>query len=404
MYSYIARQPILNLNKETVAFELLFRDGESNSYPGISPEKATSKLIVENQLTLGIEEITGDIPAFINFHDDAIIQQAPAFLDPKRIVVEILEDVNISDKLLSACDSLKTKGYTLALDDYDFDPKWDVFLPYVDIIKVDVIEVGLSNISQSLPRLQNEKIEWLAEKVETIEEFEQLKSLGFTLFQGYFFAKPEMLKKKTILSSKQHIFDLMEHAGSAEFDFEAISEIFKRDVGLTYKLLRFINSPGYGPSREITSLKHALIYIGDLELKKFIALLVLADLNEGKPNEIMRSSLIRAKFCELISDIHIKGENPPIGFLAGMLSHIDGVLDQSIAELMDILPIHTEIKQALIEKDNYLANYLKLFMAIEQGDWQNAVALADKLDLKEEEFLNAYQESISWSDTILVNI
>tara|TARA_R110001583_G_scaffold13909_10_gene59009 strand:- start:7576 stop:8793 length:1218 start_codon:yes stop_codon:yes gene_type:complete len=403
LYSYIARQPILNIKQETVAFELLFRDGESNSFPGICPDKATSKIIVDNQFTLGIEEVTGNLPAYINFHADALIHHFPDFLDPKKIVIEILEDVIISDELLNACKLLKEKGYTLALDDFNFDSKWDVFLPFVDIIKVDVLECSMLDISRSLSRLKNYKLTLLAEKVETLQAFEQLKILGFTLFQGYFFAKPEMLKKKNILSSKKHMIDLMRHANSAEFDFDAISEVFSKDLGLTYKLLRFINSPSYGPSKEISSLKHALIYIGNLELKKFIALLVLADLNEGKPHEIIRISLMRAKFCEQISIIKKDSENPPKAFLTGMLSHIDGVLDQSITEVMNILPVHMEIKKALVQKDNYLAKYLALFMTLEQGKWQQAKKISNSIELNEEDYLNAYQESVNWSDEMLSN-
>lgn len=287
------------------------------------------------------------------------------------------------------------------MDDYDFDPKWDIFFPYIDIIKVDVLSLTILQISRSLSRLKNYNFTLLAEKVESQKAFQQLKMLGFTLFQGYFFAKPEMLKKKNILSSKKYILDLMEHINCSEFDFDAISEIFSKDVGLTYKLLRFINSPGYGPSKEICSLKHALIYIGDLELKKFIALLLLADLAEGKPNQIIIISLVRAKFCEKIANIKKVGQNPPTAFLTGMLSHIDGVLDQSIIEVMNILPLHKDIKTALVEKNNDLASYLALSLALEQGLWQEAKQQSAALGIDEKDCLNAYQESIAWSDTML---
>ncbi|MDP7592411.1 MAG: HDOD domain-containing protein [Litorilituus sp.] len=404
MYSYIARQPILNLNQETVAFELLFRDGESNHFPDIDPDKATSKIIVDNQLTLGIDEITGALPAYINFHADALIYHFPDFLDSEKIVIEILEDVPISDELLNACKLLKKKGFTLALDDHDFDPKWDVFLSFVDIIKVDIQDVSLVDITRFLSRIDTSNITLLAEKVETLKQFDQLKMLGFTLFQGYFFAKPEMIKKKNIISTKQYVFELMEHVSCAQFDFDAISEIFSRDLGLTYKLLRFINNPNYGPSKEISSLKHALIYIGALELKKFIALLLLADLNENKPNEIIRLSLVKAKFCELISQINSDIENPPKAFLTGMLSQIDGVLDQDIDTLMEILPIHNDIKDALVQKDNYLAHYLGLSLMLEQGKWLQAVEQGAAIGINEHSYLEAYQKSLNWADNMLIGL
>jgi len=402
VYSYIARQPILNTKQETVAFELLFRDGECNRFPDVHPDKATSKIIVDNQLTLGIEEITGELPGYINFHVDALMHNIPTFLDPKKVVIEILEDVSISDNLLEVCKFLKGKGYTLALDDHDFDEKWDVFLPYIDIVKVDILDADIVELDCFLDKLKRHNVQLLAQKVETLTDFEQLKLVGFTLFQGYFFARPEMVKKKNILTAKQHLLDLMSHVSANEFDFDAISNIFNSDLGLTYKLLRFINNPGYGPSKEISSLKHALIYIGEVELKKFIALLALADLKGNKSDEIIRASLVKAKFCEKIAQINQVSENPPKAFLTGMLSHIDGVLDQNISEVMNILPIHSEIKEALIHKENYLAKYLTLAGILEQGKWQEAKAIAKTIGVEEIEYLEAYQESISWSDAMLV--
>mgnify|MGYP000498261724 FL=1 len=156
-------------------------------------------------------------------------------------------------------------------------------------------------ISRLVRSLNHTKITLLAEKVETAKQFEQTRLLGFSLFQGYFFARPEMLKQKKVTSAKQKILALIGHANDEQLDFDTMGNIFSSDPGLTYKLLRFINNPCYGRSQEITSLKHALIYIGDIELKKFIALLALADLNQNKPSEIIRLSLIRAKFCEHIS-------------------------------------------------------------------------------------------------------
>ena len=212
MYSYIARQPILDIDQEVVAYELLFRDGESNSFPNIDPDQATSNILTNNHLTLGLEKVTGDLPAYINFHTDSLIRHFPSFLDPQNVVIEILEDVEISDELVASVKKLKEKGYRLALDDHDFDSKWAVLFPYIDIIKVDILAVSMLEISRFTRELANSEITLLAEKVETAQEFEKLKMLGFTLFQGYFFAKPEMLKQKKLTTTKQNILDLISQA------------------------------------------------------------------------------------------------------------------------------------------------------------------------------------------------
>ena len=297
-----------------------------------------------------------------------MINNFPSFLDPNEVVIEILEDVPATDALLAACKLLSEKGYILALDDHDFDPKWQRFFPYISLIKIDILQHSMLNISKFIRANDNSKMTLLAEKVETEQQFEQVKLLGFTLFQGYFFARPEMLKQKKITSTKQNILELIGHASSEKLDFNTMGEIFSSDPGLTYKLLRFINNPCYGRSQEITSLKHALIYIGDIELKKFIALLALADLNQNKPTEIIRLSLIRAKFCEQISLLQKNQENPPKAFLTGILSFIDGILDHALETVLEMLPIHSDIKQALIANNNYLANYLNLARSVEMGD------------------------------------
>jgi len=401
MYSFIARQPILDLNQSVVAYELLFRDGESNCFPDIDPDQATSNILSNNHLTLGVENITNNLPAYINFHSNTLINDFPSFLDPSTVVIEILEDVPASDALLSACKQLSEKGYILALDDHDFDPKWQRFFPYINLLKIDVLQHSMLAISKFIRTINNSKITLLAEKVETAQQFEQTKLLGFTLFQGYFFAKPEMLKQKKVTSTKQKILELVGHASCEQLNFDTMGEIFSSDPGLTYKLLRFINNPCYGRSQEITSLKHALIYLGDIELKKFIALLALADLNHNKPTEIIRLSLIRAKFCEQISLLQKNQENPPKAFLTGILSFIDGILDHTLATLLNILPVHADIKQALMTNDNYLAHYLNLAKSIEMEHWQASDLLIEQLALTHEQCFIAHTKAITWADEML---
>ena len=398
MYYYLARQPILNFDQQLVAYELLFRDGEKNCFPNIDPNQATSNILTNNHLTMGVEQVMGNLPAYINFHAETLIRHFPSFLDAKKVVLEILEDVDVTTKLVNAVKSLKQKGYKLALDDHDFDAKWDVLLPYVDIIKVDVLSISMIEISKKIRTLKDWNGVLLAKKVAEKKQFEQLKLLGFTMFQGYFFARPEMLKQKKLTTTKQHILDLISHSSKIKLDFNAISDIFSSDPALTYKLLRFINSPTYRCSQEITSLKHALIYIGELELKKCIALLSLSDLSEGKCAEIMRLSLIRAKFCEQIS---VNRQNPPKAFLTGLLSLIDGILDHDLHLVLEALPVHEDIKVALRQEESQLTQYLILATAVEKGLWQDCQTILTELSVDMFYCFNNYQQAIEWADEML---
>lgn len=404
METYVARQAILDINSDVHAYELLFRDGVDNSFPlNMCPDQATSKILAQNHLMTGLETLTGGKDVFINFYEDTLLNRFPTSLDPDTTVIEILETVPISSELLDACRHIKKQGYRLALDDHDFDPKWDIFLPYIDIIKVDVLQFNILQISKYVRRIAGFGVTLLAEKVETREQFEQLRTLGFTLFQGYYFARPEILKKKALSSSKLNLLQLISESCSIKLDLEKIANIIERDVALSYKLLRFINSSAFGRSQKIGSLKHALIYMGEAELKKFIALLALANLNDEKPSELVALSVARARFCGQVANLMHEAENPPTAFLTGMFSLVDAMLDEDMLSLLKNLPVLDEIKEALITGQGKLGEYLQLALDYERANWQEMEEHADRLDLDTDEISRIYIEAVTWANSITQN-
>lgn len=397
MYCYLARQPILDQNRKLYGYELLFRDGVANCFPNINADEATSKLITEHHLLMGVEKITGGVQAFINFSADTLIHHFPTSIDPKSMVIEILETVPISNELLVACRELHRMGYKLALDDHDFDPKWDIFFPYVSVIKVDVRQFDLLQVSQFVSRVRQHQVTLLAEKVETAEEFQKLKQLGFELFQGYFFAKPEMLKHKKIASNKLNLLMLIAESSKVNLDFNQLSAIVERDLGLSYKLLRFVNSSSFAREKTIGSLKHAMVYMGEAELKKFIALLALANLSEDGPNELLNMSIVRARFCDRLAALKGDAMNPPAAFLTGLFSLVDALLEQPLENLLNDLPILAEIKAALLENTGHLGQYLLLAKAFEYGDWALQQQLSAEIFGQEMDLNNEYMLAIEWA-------
>lgn len=401
MYCYMARQPILDASKTLVGYELLFRDGVENSFPNINADEATSKLITEHHLLMGVEKITGGQQAFINFSADTLIHHFPTSIDAKSMVIEILETVPISSELLTACRELHRMGYRLALDDHDFDAKWDIFLPYVSIIKVDVRQFNLLQISKYISRIRHHPVTLLAEKVETASEFEKLRQLGFQLFQGYFFARPEMLKHKKIASSKLNLLLLIAEASNLELNFEKLSAIVERDLGLSYKLLRFVNSASFARDKPIGSLKHAMIYMGEAELKKFIALLALANLSEDNSSELLKMSIVRARFCDQLAELNQDTSNPPSAFLTGLFSLVDALLEQPLAPLLDDLPLLPAIKQALLLQAGQLGQYLELAKAFEQADWQLQQQLSQQVLQQPQDLSPIYLQAVTWAEGLL---
>lgn len=401
MYCYLARQPIFDAKRQLHGYELLFRDGESNAFPNINADEATSKLITEHHLFTGVEKITGGHKAFINFSADTLIHHFPTSIDPNSMVIEVLETVPISTELLAACRELHRMGYQLALDDHDFDPKWDIFLPYVSIIKVDVRQFNILQISKYIHRVKHHNITLLAEKVETQDEFEKLRTLGFALFQGYFFARPEMLKHKKLASSKLNLMLLIAESSQRELNFEKLSGICERDVGLSYKLLRFVNSASYGRGQSIGSLKHAMIYLGEAELKKFVALLALANLSESGPNELLNMSMTRARFCDRLAAANGDPDNPPAAFLTGLFSLVDAMLEQPLPELLEELPLLDDIKAALLHQHGQLGIYLQFARAFEAGDWQQQEMLSQQLQHQVGNLSELYLDSVFWAFTLM---
>ena len=396
MFAYIARQAILDKNKELYAYELLFRDGEKNCFPDISPDEATSKILTDSHLDLGLDDISAGKPVFINFHQDTLLHRFPTSLDPKKVVIEVVETVKPTAELVQACKTIKDLGYTLALDDHDFDPQWDVLLPYADIIKVDIVECDEQTLIDNISKFKDSKIKLVAEKIETMEDFEKYLDMGFDYFQGYFFARPEIIKQKKLPTSKLSLIELIGASSDAEFDLEKVNTIIQRDVSLSYKLLRFINNPLVNKSNEISNLRHALNYMGQVEVKKFIALLALANLGDNKPVELIHLSLVRAKFCDLIGQARSLSNNPPTGFLVGLFSLLDALLDQPMQGIVDKLPIGENIKSALCGNENELKQFLALIRAFESGYWKGVENISKQLSLDLKMTQAFYNESLKW--------
>ena len=224
MYFYAARQPILDRDKKLFAYELLFRDSLDNVFPNIDENEATSKLIEGSQL--GLDDITGGKPAFINFTLDTLQKRYATMLDKEQVVVEILETVQPGKRLLAIVKELKEQGYTLALDDYIYNPVWRHFYPYIDIIKVDFLNMEIEEIKQVIKDVAPYKnIKFLAEKVETHEQFQTAMDLGFEYFQGYFFSKPEVIQSKNLAPSQMTLAELLYETSKPEMDLKKISEI-----------------------------------------------------------------------------------------------------------------------------------------------------------------------------------
>jgi len=399
MYFYAARQPILDINKKLYAYELLFRDSIDNVFPDVDGDEATSKMVEASKFNMGISEFTSNKPAFINFTLETLSKGYPEMLTTDEVVVEILETVKPGKRLLALCKDLYEKGYTLALDDYEHQAVWAHFYPYIKIIKIDWQLSSIEEIKEIISSIKEyPHIKLLAEKVETYEEYNQAVELGCELFQGFFFAKPEMVKTKTLSPSQIAMAELLYETSKPDLDLVSITSVFERDVTLSYKLLRYANSAIFKRRNEIATIKQALVTLGSSELKRFMALMFTSNVNPDKPSELINAAMARAKFCELAAG-NMKGSlDSSIAFLTGLLSLIDAILDEDIESVLAKLPLAQEIKDTLLTRKGEMARLIQLVEFIEHAQWDESTATMKKLGLTKEQIIEDYNQALSWAD------
>jgi EAL and modified HD-GYP domain-containing signal transduction protein len=401
MYFYAARQPILDKDKNLFAYELLFRDSIDNVFPDIDGDEATSKMIEASQFNMELSDFTANKPAFINFTLETIAKGYPTMLSTEELVVEILETVKPGKRLLAHCKELHEKGYTLALDDYIHQKVWVHFYPYIKIIKIDMLTTSIElikEIKQAIAPFPHIKL--LAEKVETPEQYQQTLELGFDLFQGYFFAKPEMVKAKELSPSQLSMAELLYESSKPELDLHNITHIFERDVTLSYKLLRYANSAMFRRRNEISSIKQALVTLGSAELKRFNGLMFAVNINPNKPTELITLSMTRAKFCELCTEDLPGNHDSSIAFLTGLLSMIDAILDEELSLILEKLPLAQEIKDTLLNRKGPMAAILRLVEFIEKAEWDKTTIVMKKLGLSREKVVEDYNQALAWADEL----
>src|SRR5216683_1061122 len=357
---YLARQPILNRARELFAYELLFRNGLQNSCDGLDLELASTS-VMDTSFLIGLENIKPD------------------------------------QEVIDSCRRLKQAGYTIALDDFVDSPDWAPLVALADIIKVDFRLTDRKEQAAIVSRYAGKNIRMLAEKVETQEEYAAGMQMGYSLFQGYFFCRPEMMQHRDLPASKFAYLELLRAATAPEFDIQELALKIKHEASLTFRLLRYLNSAAFGLRSEIRSVAHALSLLGERELRKWIAVVSVGVLADGKPDELMTVPLVRGRFCELLAPLAGMPGHANDLFLMGLLSVVDAILDKPLDTVLADLPVRREIKDALQAQKGLYWQLLEIATAHERADWQKVSALVLETGMKEEQVSSLYISAVDWS-------
>ena len=394
---FIARQPIFKRNQKVFAYELLYRAGLGNYYDPLQDgEQATSKVITNSFLMIGIARITEGKKAFINFTEDMLLQGYAALLPRELVVVEVLETVGATPEVVKACDDLTRKGYVLALDDFLYDDRFLPLIKLAKIIKFDIRQMEFAELERQVGIVKQLGMRLLAEKIETVEEFEATKKLGFELFQGYFFSKPNIVQGRDIPGSKLQYLKILRMLQDENCDFGKLATLINHDVSLSYKLLKYVNSAYFSRINAARSAQEAVSMLGELHLRKWLSLMMLSYMAEDKPSELLRLAAFRGSLCELIAT-QLLGRKAEAGMYhtTGMFSLLPALLDKPMAEVVRELPLNPAVVDALLQCGaTPLHQTLALVAAYERGNWEESERVVAALGIPVHHLPLLYEQSL----------
>jgi EAL and modified HD-GYP domain-containing signal transduction protein len=388
---FVGRQPIYDRQRDVYAYELLFRSGESNHARVTDGDQATSQVILNTFMELGLETIVGSKLAFINLTRGFILQDYSPVFPAGRVVLEVLENIPVDAELIEAVSRLSSQGYLIALDDFIYHERLQPLVEVADIIKVDVLALDAAALREHAATLQQYKVKLLAEKVETQDHFKHCRDLGFDYFQGYFLCEPEVIRGQRVPGSLLVTLQLLAKLQEPDTTFGELEQVISRDVSLSYKLLRVVNSVFYALPQKIDSLRQALLRLGTRYITTWVSLILLSGFDE-KPHELMVTAMVRAKMCELLAQA-VGRSSTEMFFTVGLFSALDALMDSPMEEVLKSVPFSDEITAALLSHAGMLGEALRCVLAYERGDWDAVHCFG----LDSTTITEAYLQAITWT-------
>lgn len=400
---FLGRQPILDRHQNIVAYELLFRAGQTGGANVLDDMHATAHVITRAFTEMGISTVLGQHKGFINVHGELLLSDMLELLPRDKVVIELLETIQVTPRIVERCRQLKAMGFTLALDDYTSeDQQFDVLFDLVDVIKLDYPLVNKQRLPEIVAKLKRRPVvKLLAEKIDDHEQAELCLRLGFDLFQGYYYAKPVILTGKRADPSKLALLRLLGLVlGDAET--REIEQVFKHDPSLSYKLLQLVNSVALGLPQKIDSLRQAIVILGQRQLQRWLQLLMFVPNSGQTDNPLLQLAATRGKLMELLGaaqapqDTHYQDR----AFIAGILSLLDTLLGMPMAEIAEQINLAPDVRQALLERGGMLGELLSLAEKTERGDFDGAGELLAASGLQVGDLLRAQVAAMNWANDL----
>jgi c-di-GMP phosphodiesterase len=395
---FVARQPIFDRNDSLSGYELLYRNTALSSIAdGAAADAMCTDTVIHSFLDIGLDDLTDGHRAFVNCTREFLLDGQVELLPPTKVVIEVLETVGNDEPVVAACRRLTQRGYHLALDDYVDDPSYDALLRTVGIVKLDVLNRRPGELGALLHRLRPFKVQVLAECVETMEMHQECMKLGFDLFQGYFYRRPELVTRKEIEVGQPAMLRLLNMLRDHETPDAVIESGFRSDPTLTYKLLRIVNSAAVG-GRGIDSIGYAIRIVGRQMLYRWLALLMVSSMVTGNDvsDQLVYAALLRARLCELIAESSPQVRHPQALFMTGLFSMLDVLLRMPMRDVLSRVSVSDEVRQAVMAGTGPYAEPLLLADAYQRGEWDQVDVLASSLGVLPMQMAWLYTKSLTW--------
>ena len=387
----IGRQPILDRGGKVEAYELLFRPDTDAAALPFEGNRATATVIVNALTEFSLDQLVGPHRAYINFTGEMLQDETALLLPKERIVIEILEDVTVNAELIEAVTSLTQQGYQVALDDFEYAPQWEPIMVLASTVKIDVLALDAAKIAEHVELLKRYDVTLLAEKVETLEQHAQLMELGFDLFQGYYYAKPNIVKRDRIPENHVAAVQLLATLYDDSATQEDIVALVSQDASLSYRLLRYFNSAFFSLPQKVDSIRRALIFFGLDMLRKWVGLLAIANVG-GKSPVLLQNALVRAHMCEGLAKLK-QLPDPESYFTVGLFSILDSLLDTPMETVTASMPLSEEIVDALVKCEGDRGAALRCVCAYEEARWADV----EYGGIDRKEIGKLYLDSIEWA-------
>lgn len=398
--AYIARQPIVDAGHRLVAYELLFRHSAFAQKAHITSDVDAGITVISNALfNMGTEWLLKGKLAFVNMETSMLMSSFSTLLPPENVVIEVLETVQITPQVLERLSELQEAGYRFALDDFHYLPETEPLLPLAHYVKLDVLAHTPAELAELVHAVRRYPVTLVAEKVETHEQFRHCHALGFDLFQGYYFARPENIVTKIINPTHTTVLQLMEKVRQ-DAEIRDLETLFKKDVALTFKLLRYINSAGFGLSCEVQSIRHAVSILGMQPLYRWLSLLLVTAGTGPAAPTLARTAITRGRVCELLGKSTLGRNEQDNLFIVGVFSLIPALLEITMEQLLDRVVIPESFSDALLNRSGLYGPFLALAEAMESGDVQSLEAFSSALMLTPGEVSEAHMQALAWVEQL----